>query len=285
MVAVSGGVDSVALLHMLTEKPDTKLIVAHFDHGIRSDSAEDRLLVQSLAQQYGLHFVYDEGALGSGSSEDLARVARYKFLHSVREASAANGIITAHHNDDLLETAIHNILRGTNWRGLISLRSRENIHRPLLHISKKDLIAYAKDQGLVWREDSTNADLRYRRNYIRHIILPKLSSDDRIKLLQYITTVRDRAKELDAHVINYLHIQPGVNILDRYSFVMLPHIIAREVLASWLRNNGIRVLDTSTIERLVNAAKTYHAGRKADISGGYTLLIDKNTLAIQRYER
>ena len=146
VVAVSGGVDSVALLHLLLEanderrtmndedspssvlRPPFRFVVAHFDHGIRKDSAEDRKLVQAMAQKIrGLPFVYDEGRLGPRASEATARLARYTFLRRVLQASGARAIVTAHHQDDLLETAIINLLRGTGRKGLTALGSRSDI--------------------------------------------------------------------------------------------------------------------------------------------------------------
>src|SRR5438132_889977 len=117
IVAVSGGVDSMVLLDLLRTKPELKLIVAHYDHGMRPNSTADRQLVQAVSKHHGLTFIYDQGKLGN-ASEATARRARYDFLHQVREASQARAIITAHHQDDLLETAILNILRGTGRRGL-----------------------------------------------------------------------------------------------------------------------------------------------------------------------
>jgi tRNA(Ile)-lysidine synthase TilS/MesJ len=114
-----------------TLAPDFKFIVAHYDHGVRSDSQLDRQLVQGVARQHGLTFVYDEGKLGPGTSEAVARKARYAFLRKVQQTTGARAIITAHHEDDLLETALLNLLRGTGRRGVTSLRSRHDIHRPL----------------------------------------------------------------------------------------------------------------------------------------------------------
>src|SRR5438445_4950610 len=109
-VAVSGGVDSVVLLDILAKRDDLELAVAHFDHGIREDSVEDRHFVEGLAKNYGLPFIYEEGSLGPKSSEAEAREARYKFLRQAQKKAGAKAIITAHHQDDLLETAILNML-------------------------------------------------------------------------------------------------------------------------------------------------------------------------------
>ena len=285
VIATSGGVDSMALLDMVRQKPELKLIVAHFDHGIRSDSHEDRRLIQDVSRRHGLPFVYDEGKLGPEASEDTARKARYDFLDSVRKASGARAIITAHHRDDLLETAVHNMLRGTGRRGLVSLRSRGNLHRPLLHVPKTDLIAYAKDQGLVWREDSTNEDLRYRRNYIRHKILPNLTHEKKEELLSHIRTIHRLHDELEEQLINHLHLHPGIDELDRHWFIMLPHSVAREVLTVWLRRHGVKDLTSRTLERLIVAAKTYAPGKQADVDKKYFLVVEKQLLALVRRER
>jgi tRNA(Ile)-lysidine synthase len=280
VVAVSGGVDSMALLHMLQHQPDLRLIVAHYDHGIRPDSHVDRQLVQRLAYHRGLPFVYHEGKLGPEASEEAARESRYDFLRKVRKATEADAIITAHHKDDVLETAIHNMLRGTGRKGLVSLRSRAGLHRPLLHMSKAELIAYAKGQGLVWREDSTNADTKYRRNHIRHNILPKFSTQQREELLKHIRNLYDLEEQLEYELINHLHMHPGVNKLDRHWFIMLPHNVAREVMAMWLRRAGVQDLTSPMLERLVRASKTYRPNKLANVDKKYVMRVTSTSLAL-----
>src|SRR5437870_1107332 len=113
----------MTLLDLLAKKPNVKLIVAHFDHGMRPDSEKDRQFVQVVTEKYGLPFVFSEGRLGPKASEATARTARYKFLEKTKKAEGAKTIITAHHQDDVLETAIINLLRGTGRRGLTALKS------------------------------------------------------------------------------------------------------------------------------------------------------------------
>lgn len=278
VVAVSGGVDSIALLDVLRRDPKLKLVVAHFDHGIRPDSELDRFHVQQIASQHGLPFVYHRVELGPGASEDQARKARYEFLHSVRRASEARAVITAHHHDDAVETAVLNLLRGTNRKGLSSLRSSELLLRPLLHITKQDLKSYAQDQGLQWREDQTNTDIRYLRNYIRHKVLPQMSAEQRSALADIVKTMHQVNRELDEQLLHYLHIQPGLKELDRKMFIRLPHAVAREVMAAWLRRHGIKDFDQKTIERVVANAKTLSPGKTINILNGHNLHITKSHL-------
>lgn len=281
VVAVSGGVDSVALLHALHQLPDLKLVVAHFDHGIRYDSVDDRRHVQQLAQSYGLPFVYQEGSLGIGTSEDTARKARYDFLHKVRETSGARAIVTAHHHDDALETAVLNLVRGTNRKGLSSLQNTSRLRRPLLHISKQDLITYAKDQGLAWRDDYTNIDTNYLRNYIRHKVLPKASSSQKAQLAEILHRLAVVNQELDEQLLHYLHIQPSARELDRALFVQLPHRVAREVVAAWFRHHGFAEFDQKMLERVVVACKTFRIGGVIQVARGYRVVVTRKRLRLE----
>jgi tRNA(Ile)-lysidine synthase len=285
VVAVSGGVDSMVLLDLLRNQPGLKLVVAHFDHGIRHDSSIDKDIVKHVAHKHGLPFVYHEAKLGSNASEDEARKARYEFLHQVREASGARAIITAHHHDDLLETAVINMLRGTGRKGLSALKSHPTIHRPLLHIEKQALKEYAQDQGLQWREDSTNQDTKYLRNYVRHHLLSNFSAQDRQKLRAIIDRIAEVNDELDSQLMNYLHVQTEAGKLDRRTFLRLPHTVAKEVMAAWLRHHDIRTFDQKTLERLVVRAKTLTPGKLTDVTKGHNMAVTKNYLALKTIDR
>lgn len=279
IVAVSGGVDSMVLLDLLRQKPGLKLVVAHFDHGIRHDSHLDRKLVQDVVARYGLPFVHTRAELGPGASEDQARRARYEFLRRVKEASGAKAIITAHHHDDMLETAIHNILRGTGRKGVSSL-SRSDVIRPLLKFSKKQLQEHGNSNGIKWREDVTNQDTRYRRNYIRHKITPKLDDKNLAQFKFLVEKIRDINIKADSEIAKVLQKLETKSGLSRQGFIKLPHDVSREVMAAWLRNNEIRQFDRKSLERLVAAAKTFKTGKRADIDAKRQLAISKTHIQI-----
>lgn len=284
VLAVSGGVDSVVLLDLLADRSDLQLVVAHFDHGIRPDSAADRKFVQSLAAAHRLPFVYDRTNLGEGASEAIARQARYKFLFKVCRATGARALITAHHGDDMLETAIINLIRGTGRRGLSALKSNQKVLRPLLSQSKADLLQYAKQQNLRWHEDSTNQDDRYLRNQVRHQVLSKFSQQQRQQFAEHVEEARKLNHQIDNTLVNLLHLQPHGRQLNRAWFINLPHIVSREIMASWLRENKI-VFDRRSLERLVVAAKTYDVNKVANISGGNNMVVGKTSLALQNNDR
>ena len=203
VIAVSGGVDSVSLLDILAKSEKYELVVAHFDHGIRKESAQDRKFVEKLSQKYGLEFAYDEGKLGPKASEETARNARYEFLNSIKEKYGAKAVITAHHLDDKIETSLFNIMRGTGLEGRVGIKETANIKRPLLNVYKKELVNYAQKNHLKWREDKTNQDLSYSRNYIRHKIIPEMESEESGFKKSFQKQLEKWEKELKSKRIKY----------------------------------------------------------------------------------
>jgi tRNA(Ile)-lysidine synthetase-like protein len=284
VVAVSGGVDSMSLLHILKDVPGLRLTVAHFDHGIRPDSRKDRLLIQDVTRRHKLPFVYAEGNLGRRASEDLARTKRYEFLRTVKDQVGAGGIITAHHHDDALETAVHNLMRGTGRKGMSSLHGSVDVVRPLLHVPKEKLEKYARDNELEWNEDSTNMNFDYRRNYIRGVIIKKMREESPQKLHDLSIILRrmnELNRAIDAIITNYLHTQDHTHQLRRHEFIMLPHDVSREVLAHWLRQHGVRQFSRRPLDRLSVGLKTAKPGKKIVIGPDRHLVVEKHSIHLQ----
>lgn len=287
VLAVSGGVDSMVLLHVLAQQDSLDLVVAHFDHGIRPDSAADRQLVAEAAKRYGLPFRSAEGHLGPMASEEQARRARYTFLRRVMQAEAAKAIITAHHQDDVLETAVINMLRGTGRKGISSLVSTNTLLRPLLHLSKQQIRQLAADiqrhnPAFTWHEDSTNQSDHYLRNYVRHHMLSRLKPEQRRLLLEYTRKAAVHNPVIDGLLLQVMDNAADPATLSRYRFIMLPYDVSSEVMAAWLRQNGLRDFDRKAISRLVVAAKVGRPGKRIDIKAGYFLKTGKTVLQIIR---
>ena len=281
IVAVSGGVDSVVLLDVLVQQPDIELIVAHFDHGIRKDSSEDRKLVATLSQKYGVTFECAEGELGSDASEERARQARYTFLEHIRKKHAATGLVTAHHQDDALETMVFNVLRGTKRKGMSSLQSTDTTTRPLINHTKDEIIDYARQHNLLWREDSTNSDEKYTRNWIRRKLLPKLSSSQRKELQASHVAAKTRNAILDEVVQQELVELQSEEGLKRKEFILLPYPVACEIMAAWLRQNHVQEIDRKLIDVLVVSAKTLPPGKKVSITKDIFLSIEAHALCLR----
>ncbi len=189
VVAVSGGLDSMALLDVLCElrgKLEYEVSVAHLDHGLRANSASDAEFVAASVRARGLgvhtrRVDVNEYAQRAGLSVEAAgRELRYQFLEDIRVGTGSRYIATGHHASDQAETVLMRMLRGSGTRGLAAmepLRVGGNHLRPLLEFERKTVAEYAESRGLDYREDATNMDTRFLRNRIRHELLPLLESD------------------------------------------------------------------------------------------------------------
>lgn len=245
VVAVSGGVDSVVLLDMLSKQSDLGLVVAHFDHGIRDDSKNDADFVSSLAKKHNLVFESRREELGKNASEELARNRRYEFLRSVAKKHEAK-LATAHHADDVIETVAINLSRGTGWRGLAAMDS--DIVRPLLHMTKSEIIEYARKHKLKWREDSTNASDNYLRNRIRRKTIV-LDEDTKRQLLALWATQKSLRQSIDCEVLDLAGEGPSYS---RYFFTHIDQTVAIEILRRVVRGR----LTRPQIVMLLHAIKT-----------------------------
>lgn len=280
VAAVSGGVDSMVLLDLLTKQKDLKVIVAHFDHGIREDSHADARLVKDAAAKYGLEFETQRIELGAGASEEKARRARYGFLEKIKDKHRAAAIITAHHQDDVIETAFLNIIRGTGPRGVVSIYS-PMIKRPLLKVTKEQLKKYAEKNHLRWREDTTNVQDFYLRNYIRKHVVPQLSENDRAEMLKNIEKIAKNKRFYNFQIENILQKIKTENGIDRVKFINLPAEIASEVMADWLRTEGVEI-DRKLVERMMIFTKTAHPGTIHNVKGNVKLCISARDASLSK---
>ena len=185
VLAVSGWVDSMVLLDLiLRQHPRSQIIVVHFDHSLRwVESDMDMELVANICNREYIKFEAQKMDIGSMAKtenmnlESIARRERYRFLEQVREKYNAIYILTAHHAVDQTETIIGNMIKWAKVRGLSGILELSGyILRPLLQVSKLDILWYAENHRVEYREDSTNQDTSYDRNRIRHNIIPVLES-------------------------------------------------------------------------------------------------------------
>jgi tRNA(Ile)-lysidine synthase len=276
VVAVSGGIDSVVLLHQLAAARDHDLVVAHFDHGIRPDSAADARFVEALAASYGLLFVGKREELGARASEELARARRYDFLRRVAQEQQAV-VATAHHGDDVVETIAINLSRGTGWRGLAVLNAPD-VERPLLGVPKRQIYRYALDHRLEWVEDSTNTSLDYLRNRLRRLIQQYLSETTHATL----QSLRHRQVELKAAIDNEVSNLVGIDgSYDRYFITQIDAASAGELLQAIIYGASGTSLTRPQCERALLAIKTARPGTRYECGGGVTLRFQTRTFIVE----
>lgn len=184
LVAVSGGADSTALLHLLAAIApglDLRLVVAHLDHGWRgAGSAADRAFVEAMARDLGFPVrsaAVEPSAADGGGREAAARAARLRFLEGEAQAVGADRIATGHHRDDQAETLLLRLLRGAGTPGLAGIPPvRGRFIRPLLGSRRREIESWLRERGIPWREDPSNADLSLGRNRVRRELLPYLET-------------------------------------------------------------------------------------------------------------
>ncbi len=270
VVAVSGGVDSVVLLDILSKQPDVNLIVAHFDHGVRYDSGIDAIFVAGLAKKYGLPFETKREELGPDVSEDKARARRYKFLREVAEKHKAQ-LITAHHADDVIETIAINLSRGTGWRGLAVLDS--DVVRLMTGLTKSDIIDYAVSNKLDWHEDSTNFENKYLRNRIRHQT-NRLEEDKKRQLLGLWSEQKSLKRLIKQETDRLVGDGPDYS---RYFFIHINQSTAMECLRHIV---GSRLTRPQLI-KAIHAIKTTLAGKTYDAGGGVRLNFTSRNFTVE----
>lgn len=185
LCAVSGGADSVCMLHMLKSlerELDIEVCCAHYEHGLRGEEAlRDMRFVEDCCKKWSIPFIAERGDVKAYaekcgmSIEEAARELRYGFLQRAAKELGCGKIATAHNADDNVETVIFNLSRGSAAKGLAGIPPvRDNIIRPLLDMSRSEIEAYLRREGLDFVQDSSNASDEYSRNLIRHRVMPAL---------------------------------------------------------------------------------------------------------------
>lgn len=298
ILAVSGGIDSMTLLHLTVAAGIGDIIVATFDHGIRGEqSRRDAELVQRVCRDYGVKCVVGRGNLPADASEELARQKRYEYLYGLTEQYAPATIIAAHHQDDLIETVIINLIRGTGWRGLAPMmdgfcdsarndddeladRHRYSIIRPLLGCTKADLAKIAIDNNLQWHDDPTNFSSKYLRNRVR-MIVEGWSTKRRQAILELISKQWQLREQIERRISDYCasHVQVanGQSTIRRYDIIMLPDDVALEVL----RHMTSAQLTRPQLHQLLLFAKTAQPGKLMFWGDKVAARVDKRQLHIK----
>ena len=164
---------------------------------------------------------------------------------------------------------------------MCSLKSTDGIVRPLLAFSKERIKDYANANKIVWREDSTNQDTRYKRNQIRHNILPRLTTSQREQLRILTDDLTELNQTIDTELDTLLHVQPSISKLDRNWYIGLPHIVSREVLHHWLRRHAPEQLDRRRIEQLVIIMKTGRPNTSYHLNSGHIIELTKKHIALK----
>lgn len=282
----------MVMLHMAQNSykhTKDELIVAHFDHGIRENSAEDAEFVRRKAEEYGLECRIGRGNLGAGASEAEARKARYGFLYDVLNDVYDKGggwgeIWTAHHLDDLVESVAINFIRGTGWRGLAVLDSKD-IRRPFLDLNtvylpmdKEDIFTYAAKHELQYREDPSNSWDEYLRNRIRHQMNnSKLSHEKKLEL--YWLWQRQRLVKAEIERLDDMIAPTEAEAWERKWFTKLSREVALELLRYGTERMGVEATRPQ-LEDFRQSILNYAPGKYFNLPGDRLVKLGKDRFEI-----
>ena len=263
--AVSGGADSIALLHLLVER-GWRPVVLHVNHGLRgTESDADQHFVSRMAARLGCPFFALEEPLEPGNREQAARKARYRWFRQLIGQGTVGQVATAHTEDDQAETVLFRFLRGSGTAGLSGIRAETlGIVRPLLKASREALREYLTAREIAWREDSSNASLQFRRNRIRHELLPALTEHWNPNLTATLAQTAEWAQAEEAYwqeqvrriTKNWVRFEKNSAEFELGHLHALPVAAARRVIRHLIEHvqGSLRGVEFAQVERVLALA-------------------------------
>jgi len=289
ILGVSGGRDSMALCHALVnQRPDLTIIPAHVDHGLRTNSNEDAEFVLGMMARWELECeIYKPRAPKSGNIEAWGRNKRYEFFEKLRKKHKADLVITAHHQGDDIETLLMCLLRGARVKGLSGMQiKREHLVRPLLFTSRAEINDYIDANEIPFREDPSNSDEQFTRNFLRNKVVPVLShvysdfpqrwqgqKDYWIELQGMLET------QAQAFLTEHLTDEG----LARAPYRELPYPVRSTILELWFRQStGQRVQESANLKRWDEAILNWNSRKKTEWHNGQFLVMKKGWAYIDK---
>jgi len=281
-VAVSGGADSVFLLHALLElapRWNLQLSVVHVDHGIRGAlSRADATFVEDLANRLHLSFHLRQADVPAidDNMEQAARHVRQGFFAELLSTGAVDRIATGHTRSDQAETVLYRILRGSGLPGLCGILpvTKEQVVRPLLELDRSEIECWLRQRNIAWREDETNQDRSFARNRLRHEILPLLRDHFNPRLDETLANMATLAQDEEAYWATGLARRPSPScntpqILSTIELTTQPTAIARRIIRQTIEcaKGDLRQIDFAHIERILAMARSQDGHDRVQLPG------------------
>ncbi len=281
LIGVSGGRDSVALLHWLVETGYRDLVVCHLNHQLRGRAASaDARFVEDLAKHHGLELEVDKTNVRALaiqkkiSIEAAGRIARYEFFARTARRMRTRTVFLGHHADDLVETFLINLFRGAGTTGLagmreISTRRVDNVEltiaRPLLGVWRDEIERYVETNHLEFREDASNRDLSPLRNRVRHLVIPYLEKT----LGRNIRASIWRAATITAEEESFFDelLPEGLTELEAKQLRVMPLTLQRRTLRDWLRVHRVPDVNFALVERVRDLVELTSRVAKTNLPG------------------
>ena len=291
LLGVSGGADSMALLHALTHWIESlKVSAIHINHGLRGEYADrDEMFVRSYCAEHGIPLVVVHADVSNFAlrehltTEEAGRQVRYEQFEETRRAIGADYVLTAHTADDQTETVLMHLIRGCGIDGLAGIpAARGNIRRPLLCCSRAEVEEYCALHNLPFVTDETNVDVRYTRNAVRHKVLPLLREinpsvgDAVLRLSGLAQADTDYLNDVAAEALSTAT-QDGGYLAT--VIAELPLAIRRRVIRLFLREVSLSSIEEAYIAA-VDECILHHNGM-VSLCDGYTLFVEQGLITVQ----
>ena len=309
VVAVSGGPDSMALLHFLIQwKKGSPVIAAHVNHGLRGTASdEDAVFVRARATEWGAETVVLEAAIpakartraaAGAAVEAEARRARYVALREIAERAGADRVFTAHTADDQAETVLLRLVRGAGLRGLAGMAPLSRVQgvrvaRPFLSVPREAVLDYLERYAIPYRTDATNDETAAARNYVRHEIMPRLQARlnpaVREALLRSGATFHDADAYFErraGRIFRRLLVERDEEkiSLDAPGLLLYPKLLRTYVFRRAVRELNGNLRDVATVHlRALQELALSHRGTVIDLPGGVRAERDRNRVILSLF--
>ena len=272
IISLSGGPDSMCLLSLLLEVRKTKkinLIATHINHNVRKVSDKEKIFVEKFCLKNNIPFEYlkIEKYKDNKFTESEARKIRYDFLESIVKKYKANYLMTAHHGDDLIETVMMRIVRGSNLNGyagfkMVTVKDNYQIIRPLMHLTKKSIIKYNKENKIPYVIDASNKKTKYTRNRYRKYLLPFLKKEDALvheKFIKFSNELYNANEYIYKEVLKIVNKLYKDNTLDLKEFNKQDDFVKDKIISYILKEiygDDITLISDINKEDILNLIKS-----------------------------
>lgn len=306
IIGVSGGADSMALLHVLIDliqAYNLTLIAAHIHHGLRGKAAdEDQMLVEKTCNKYGvicevLHIDVNKLAKEQGLTvEEAGRNARYHFFNVLCQKHQTKKVAVAHHQNDQAETVVHHFFRGSGLKGLCGMQPirQDGLIRPLLMVTREEIEAYCRENKIQFRTDDTNFSTEYTRNAIRLSLIPEIEKNFNPNFIRNIAQMsmllsdeNDWIEKMTQQAYqNVAQTQHNKIKLSRSGTIDMPKALMRRVIRESIRKvkGNITNIESKHVEMVVDLVKHGRTGAQIQLPKGTRVICDTNHIVFEGKE-
>ena len=295
IVATSGGPDSMMLLNLLStvkKEKNLKIVCAHVNHKLRKESDDEAKMVKEYCEKNNIIFEYMTIDEYKGNTENYARKKRYEFFETLIKKYSSPYLLTAHHGDDLMETIMMRLIRGSSLKGYaafseITNKQNYKIYRPLITKTKAEILNYVKSNNIPYALDKTNDSDVFTRNRIRKYILPHLKNENKnvhLKFLEFSKTLTETEEYLNSQMEKIILNIYKENKLNLELFLKEEPIIQKKIIHNILEKtykDDINLITDNHVNNILSIVKNNKPNQKINLPNNKILIKSYNNVWIE----